>query len=369
MAEIYSEAYIKEIANFDFYSGNKQTFQNKIVTKSVLRYGKFSEHVPLITIIIPTYKRVETLKWALYSALNQRGFDDYEVLVVDNEGEDLQKETDTEKFIKEINNPKVIYYRHEKSITFKMDHAVNLARTKWICILHDDDMLAADTLSIMLRVLEKEPKITWLASGLKTFKNSEQEHIISEISAEREMLRVKVAHYPDKYNCTGYTSNWLGALIDRDNYISMGGMPDVSLGCGDLIMMGKYAYEYGCYAINELPYYYRTWEGQVSSLGNSAWFNVYIGEFLYYRYCAKKFHKVTRKYWEYIGWQLIKDKIEDKNQGFYQLSLDENELREKVGVPKWWSKRGVIYKCSKLLLAVYWKIMNRKAGFSIDIGK
>lgn len=367
MAEIYSEADINYIAKFNFYSGDKQSFQNKIETKSILRYGKFSEYVPLITIIIPTYKRVETLKWALHSALNQHEFDDYEVLVVDNEGEDLQKETDTERFIKRINSPKVIYYRHEKSISFKMDHAVNLARTKWICFLHDDDMLSVNALNIMSRVVDKAPNITWLSNGAKPFKNCEQEYVIDEASVEKNIFQTRVVHYPVQYYCAGYVPGWLGALIDRENYINMGGMPDVRSNCNDFMLMGKYAFKYGCYAFDEPLYYYRVWDGQASTDGNIAWFNNYISEFLYYRYCSKKFHKLTQKYWEYIGWQLIKDKIEDKNRGFYQLCIDQNELREKVGVPRWWSKRGFIYKCSQYILYAYRKIINRKAFFEVDV--
>lgn len=43
------------------------------------------DFIPKITIAIPTYKRPELLKEALDSAINQIGYTEYEIIVVDND--------------------------------------------------------------------------------------------------------------------------------------------------------------------------------------------------------------------------------------------------------------------------------------------
>lgn len=367
-SEKIDEVRIHEISEYDFFSGDKESFKNKISTKSVLRYGVYSERVPLISILIPTYKRVNTLKDALQSALNQKGFDDYEILVVDNEGADLDQETDTERYIKEVNNSKVIYYRHEKSVTYRMVHAANLARTKWICFLHDDDILSANALYLLHRVVQKHPDITWLSPVYKSFANSDADIIYCEAMQGGIASTGKIIHYPGEYCCTGHVSSWLGALIDRENYINMGAEPDIPTGCGDFMMIGKYGYKYGIYLCEtEKPlYFYRVWDKSLSAAGTIEWYNNYIEEFLYYRYCAKKFHKVVWRYWEYMGWQFIKDKIFQRNHGLYQTSIDEDDLREKVHVPARWSKRGVYYKVCLYILYAYRKLKSKNASMDIE---
>ena len=131
----YDKKDIEINEKFDFYGGNERMFYQKKQYNSVLSYGCLSKKIPLVTIIIPTYKRVGTLKQAINSALNQKNFDDYEILVVDNEGSDIREETETSTYIKELQSDRIIYYRHEKTEDYAMDSACRLARTKWILFL------------------------------------------------------------------------------------------------------------------------------------------------------------------------------------------------------------------------------------------
>ena len=47
-----------------------------------LRWGRHWDIPPLVTVAIPAYRRVELLRPALESALNQQGETDYQILIV-----------------------------------------------------------------------------------------------------------------------------------------------------------------------------------------------------------------------------------------------------------------------------------------------
>ena len=142
------------IKNFDFFGEGEAEFYNKFTIESVLIQGKHREIAPMVTVILTTYKRPGLLKQSLESALNQVDFDDYQILVVDNEGAAIEVETETAKLLSHYSDEKIIYYRHRESVNFKMDYAARLARSKWICFLHDDDILASNHLISMSKIVK-----------------------------------------------------------------------------------------------------------------------------------------------------------------------------------------------------------------------
>ena len=64
-----------------------------VPSKKIL--GGIRKKNPLVSIVIPTFRRPDTLKDSITSALNQKNFDDYIVIVVDNENEE---NTETENY-------------------------------------------------------------------------------------------------------------------------------------------------------------------------------------------------------------------------------------------------------------------------------
>ena len=81
--------------------------------ESILIKGKNILPNPKVSILIPTYKREILLKEAIDSALNQFSFDDYQVIIIDNNPE---RNCLTEKLINEINNEKILYYKNSVNI-------------------------------------------------------------------------------------------------------------------------------------------------------------------------------------------------------------------------------------------------------------
>ncbi len=113
---------------------------------------------PKITIAIPTYKRVDALKEAIESALNQINFSEYDVIIVDNNPE---RDCDVEKMIVSLGDHRISYYKNNKNIGMynNWNRCITLAKGKYITILNDDDTLNQNYLSAAYENLKKEPSM------------------------------------------------------------------------------------------------------------------------------------------------------------------------------------------------------------------
>lgn len=309
------------VKEYNFFAEDKETFYKKLSHKSILCQGKHWEKPPLVSILITTYKRPELLRVALESALNQKGFDDYQIIIADNEGASTEEETATAKVVKEYQDEKVIYYRHFPEVAFITDSAVRLARSPWIVILHDDDILASNHLHIMTGVIKKHKEIKFLSCTMKDF--------CAEQDIKKEMNRNGSGNYViRKYIkdavCFGYWPGWLGALISRKHYIAVGGMPLISTGCGDKIMVVKFWNCFGVYVCHAgIPlYYYRRGLQQASYTQKAVWEEALVNEFYFSRYVIRTYHKLTHRFWERAVVCYLLKYCEEYNNGLYQAQID-----------------------------------------------
>ena len=70
----------------------------------------------IVSVIIPTYKRNRILERAIQSVLNQ-SFDDFEIIVVDDNGETSEYRKLNENLMKNFqNNDKIIYLKHKTNL-------------------------------------------------------------------------------------------------------------------------------------------------------------------------------------------------------------------------------------------------------------
>lgn len=116
---------------------------------SINIYGvdKVGDRKPTFTIAIPTYKRPRTLGETIESALNQEDFDDYNIIVVDNNPE---RGDETEVFMQKYkDHPKVTYYKNSENVGMagNWNKCAILSDAEQIILLHDDDLLIPSTVS------------------------------------------------------------------------------------------------------------------------------------------------------------------------------------------------------------------------------
>ncbi|MBD2605042.1 glycosyltransferase family 2 protein [Scytonema hofmannii FACHB-248] len=125
------------------------------------------------SVVITTYNRLDLLRRAIDSALNQTI--ECEVVVVDDCSSD-----DTEAYVKSLGN-QVVYHRHEinKGHAASVNTGVAKASGDWIKFLDDDDYLAGNCLEEMTKAIAKHAQSNEVSS-----QNNSQAVICSCIAAQ-----------------------------------------------------------------------------------------------------------------------------------------------------------------------------------------
>jgi glycosyltransferase involved in cell wall biosynthesis len=112
----------------------------------------------LVSVIIPTYNRAETVSRAIDSALDQT-HEDLEVLVVDDGSSD-----ETESVLESYDDDRVrpIYHETNRGANVARNTGIEHARGKYIAFLDSDDEWLPEKLEAQLDVLEKRSS-EWVA--------------------------------------------------------------------------------------------------------------------------------------------------------------------------------------------------------------
>lgn len=232
--------------------------------KSRLVYGDESVICnPWITVVVPTYRRPHQLKDALTSILTQHVTEfNWDVVVVDNEPDDLC-ENDTERLIREINNPRILYYRNSENIWVgdNFNRCILLARGKWVVMLHDDDMLIANALNIIGALINRydlpdRPLGAIAASYIQVRYNP----ITDKIEDDIESMNRYYSNVPINYEVYQLTNNNVKALshvggsaptngttFRREAMLKIGGFNKDYGISGDLIIFYKLEQLYSVY--------------------------------------------------------------------------------------------------------------------------
>ena len=222
-----------------------------VPSKKIL--GKTREKDPLISIVIPTFRRPDTLKDSITSALNQKNFDDYIVIVVDNENEE---NTETEKLLKSYKDDKLYYYKNQENIgmTGNWNRCIELAQGKWLTLLHDDDKLLPDFLCNMLKAIKENENIEMLTSQV-VICNDENVNIVEQENCKFSIE--KVSKIKDEQYVLGNISPAPGILIKKENAIKLGGFNDDEYPCADYMFWITYHLHYGSYIYKQSLALYR----------------------------------------------------------------------------------------------------------------
>lgn len=119
---------------------------------SVLLYGGNRPTRPFFSIMIPTYKRPQLLAQSVNSVLSQKRFDDYEIVICDNE---QTRNTETEQYIMSLNHSKIVYYKNTENLGPHGNFVklLRYSKGKWLMLLDDDDMISPYYLYILYKYI------------------------------------------------------------------------------------------------------------------------------------------------------------------------------------------------------------------------
>ena len=140
--------------DFDIYEF-KNNFDVYKDVPSKLVVNKNKKDSPFFTVFMPTYKRASTFETAFGSVLDQKDFDDFEILVINNLEEN--EENSIREIMEKTESDRLRYYVNEKNIGMcgNWNRGVELAKGKYIVMLHDDDILSPYALSSVKKMIEK----------------------------------------------------------------------------------------------------------------------------------------------------------------------------------------------------------------------
>jgi glycosyltransferase involved in cell wall biosynthesis len=127
---------------------------------------------PLITVVIPTRERCETLKFALETAINQ-ATNNYEIVVSDNFSQD-----DTKKVVDSFNDPRVKYVNTGQRLSMcdNWDYALDYVNGNYVIFIGDDDGVMPGAIDKLQKLIREQPSsiyywkthvYTWPIDGKK----------------------------------------------------------------------------------------------------------------------------------------------------------------------------------------------------------
>lgn len=113
---------------------------------------------PLVTVIIPTFKRATYLDRAITSVLKQ-DYKNIEIIIVDDNNPDTEFRKETEEKMKKYEqNDNIIYLKHEKNKNgaAARNTGINHSKGEYITFLDDDDIFIENRISRIVEELEKD---------------------------------------------------------------------------------------------------------------------------------------------------------------------------------------------------------------------
>lgn len=115
---------------------------------------KMDKEKPTVSVIIPTYNRAHLVSRAIQSVLNQT-YQDFELIVVDDASRD-----NTEEVIKQFNDERIKYFRHEKNKggSTARNTGIKASRGRYITLLDDDDEWLPHHLEQSVEIMHKLKK-------------------------------------------------------------------------------------------------------------------------------------------------------------------------------------------------------------------
>jgi len=240
---------------------------NKI--DSIVVSDNRSDDVPFITVIIPTFKRVELLSQTLDSLVAQNN-KSFEVVIVDN---DSDNSVGLDQLVDAYNNRlSIALFRNLSNLGMfgNWDRGMLLARTKWVTILHDDDLFAPSFINDTQYLIEKFHKIQLLLfrsaifygdqnplrnGSLHEIKNNDK--LIKRIRKtflKNKLYRLTLVDYFFKNEHMGT----LGAVFKRDNALAINGFIDNYGYASDYAFFIEYCKSFGeVYLYNNYATLYR----------------------------------------------------------------------------------------------------------------
>lgn len=243
---------------------NKNNYRRYHHIKSFCKVKREGNNNPLISIVIPTYKKTEMFKIALNSVLDFNGGYDYEIVVVNDDPND----NEMEQYIRNLNVRNISYFINEKNLGLfgNWNRCIELAQGQWVAILNDDDYLYKNYLEEVVNLLTNQTKIDYLyiAHHIVKIKTPEQARQLFKIKEKQTLKSTNRRNKKDiwkkgplfyKINLLDFfmTQSYthpLGGLVRREKILELGGYNEDFYPSADWILNVNYMLKYNMFYYN-----------------------------------------------------------------------------------------------------------------------
>lgn len=341
MQKTISEDYFEYVDNFK---------KNDNIS-SVEIFNNSSETSPEVTIGIPTYKRINTLKHALDSALSQVYSGSYEILVLDNNPE---RYDETEEFMTKNYGKisRVKYYKNATNLGMagNWNRIFYLARTRWVSLLHDDDIIAPSFIEDMLNVAKKY-NANIVNSEFVRWREDKTARPIFDFKKEKYPVIKSTLSSNHFYHMAGMPS---GILYERSVYIKEGGVNSDYFPSLDYVFNSKLSYKYNFLVYLKPLTIYRL---SINESSNKKTIRTYICQDYFFRQYIGSLVKHPSFYTKYVSMLYCRHRLNQLQEKSISIpEISNHKLRCLNFVEKI-----LLGLCLKLNIA-YYRMVNR-VGF------
>lgn len=215
---------------------------------------------PLVSFCFTTFKRREYLR-ATLASISHQSFDDYEVIVSDNDPEQSGRSV-----VEGMGDARFLYFPNETNLGMKKSFNKSLERSsgQYIVMIADDDPVYPDMLETLVQAKNEFPGYglylggsNWFCTdpqiarlyGLKVGVNS----FLADLPVGT-VTTYTAAEFLKKFFSFGIFSSylWSTAIVRRDVLVEMGGVPDYGTAfLGDYAYLSVMGAHSGCVVINK----------------------------------------------------------------------------------------------------------------------
>lgn len=359
---MFTESDKEIIRNLDFFkkvSTNEWADHQKL--NQVKVWGEYPAIFPQCSVVIRTFKRPKLLRRAIDSVLNQEDYNDYLIIVADNEGEDLSIKTDTQRVIEEINDNRIIYYRYETTYNgSRFNAAANLVKTEYMVFLNDDDVFHKRFLRVMMGVMTQHKDIDALMCSQK-YLYEDMNETITNIKPSDSGLCRKVT-FPE--TIMSLRNNTTGVIYRTSAYREIGGVIEENLGCGDVILASRFSLYYNQYWLDMVLHgvYVNNGKNQLSMSNPEAYYHSFYTAYYWRKDGLNKYFGRDFFFAEGIVQRRIRMNIEGLKEGMWNSDVSEKLVFESFGA-KSWGEKGVI---TKKMYNLYGRLWDRHVKHLIN---
>jgi len=130
--------------------------------------------MPRVTVILTTYNRLNYLKKAINSVLNQT-FKNFDLIILDNASPD-----GTDEYVKSLRDERIIYIRNPENIGAMnnglkaFDLIRNNIKSQFVSFFHDDDMMKPNLLESEIKIFKSHQDVVLVATNIELMDENEK---------------------------------------------------------------------------------------------------------------------------------------------------------------------------------------------------